>query len=56
MRLPIVFICMTIVLDAMGIGLIMPVMPDLLQEVAGADLSEAAIWGGLLTVVFAVAQ
>ena len=56
MRLPIVFICITIVLDAMGIGLIMPVMPELIQEVGSVDLSDAARWGGILTVIFAVNQ
>ncbi len=56
MRLPIIFICITIMLDAMGIGLIMPVMPELLQEVGTVDLSNAARWGGLLTVIFAVNQ
>ncbi len=36
MKLPVVFILFTVMLDAMGIGLIVPVMPDLLQEVQGA--------------------
>ena len=40
----------------MGIGIIMPVMPDLIQEVGNVDLSQAAIWGGTLTVVFAINQ
>jgi DHA1 family tetracycline resistance protein-like MFS transporter len=56
MRLPVIFICFTIVLDAMGIGLIMPVMPELIQQVGGIDLSKAAMWGGVLTAVFAVNQ
>jgi len=56
MRLPVVFIFTTIVLDSMGIGIIMPVMPDLIREVGNIDLSEAALWGGSLTVVFAINQ
>jgi len=56
MRLPIVFIFITVVLDAMGIGIIMPVMPDLIQEVGNVDLSQAALWSGALTVVFAINQ
>ncbi len=56
MRLPVLFIFITVVLDAMGIGIIMPVMPDLIREVGNVDLSRAAIWGGTLTVVFAVNQ
>lgn len=45
-RLPIFFVVATVAIDAMGIGLIMPVMPDLLREVDGGNLSEAAVWGG----------
>ncbi len=55
-RLPTVFILLTIMIDAMGIGLIMPVMPDLIQEVQGIGLSNTAIWGGILTTTFAVMQ
>jgi DHA1 family tetracycline resistance protein-like MFS transporter len=54
--LPITFILITVVIDSMGIGLILPVMPDLLREVAGVDLATAAIWGGLLSAIFAVMQ
>ncbi|WP_366863056.1 TCR/Tet family MFS transporter [uncultured Sulfitobacter sp.] len=43
-------------IDAMGIGLIIPVMPDLIQEVGGGTLAEAAIWGGILSTTFAVMQ
>lgn len=56
MRLPVLFIMITVVLDAMGIGLIMPVMPDLLREVSGGTLAQAAIWGGILSTAFAVMQ
>ncbi|MGR3814421.1 MAG: TCR/Tet family MFS transporter [Cognatishimia activa] len=55
-RLPIIFIVMTVVIDAMGIGLIMPVMPDLIQEVQGVGISDAAIWGGILAASFAAMQ
>ncbi|MGH1356436.1 MAG: TCR/Tet family MFS transporter [Thalassovita sp.] len=55
-RLPIIFIMITVMLDAMGIGLIMPVMPDLIQEVGGGTLASAAIWGGILTTSFAMMQ
>ncbi len=55
-RLPILFLLITVTIDSMGIGLIMPVMPDLIQEVQGGDLANAAIWGGILSTVFAVMQ
>lgn len=50
------FILVTLVLDAMGIGLILPVMPDLIEEIAGASVGDAAVWGGILATVFAVMQ
>ncbi|WP_299024663.1 TCR/Tet family MFS transporter [uncultured Sulfitobacter sp.] len=56
MRLPIIFILLTVMIDAMGIGLIIPVMPDLIQELGGGTLAEAAIWGGILSTTFAVMQ
>lgn len=56
MRLPVVFILVSVMLDAMGIGLIIPVMPDLIQEVRGADVASAALWGGVLSTTFAAMQ
>ena len=47
---------MLFVIDAMGIGLMMPVMPDLIREVTGEDISRAAVWGGIMTTSFAVMQ
>ncbi len=55
-RLPIFVILATVIIDAMGIGLIIPVMPDLIQEVTGGNLGAAAIWGGILSTVFAFMQ
>jgi DHA1 family tetracycline resistance protein-like MFS transporter len=56
LRLPILFLLITVMLDAMGIGLIMPIMPDLIIEVQGGTLADAALWGGVLATVFAVMQ
>ncbi len=55
-RLPILFIMITLVIDAMGIGLIMPVMPDLIRQLRNTDLASAALWGGILASSFAVMQ
>lgn len=55
-RLPLFFILCTVAIDAIGIGIIVPVMPDLLLEVAGGTLGEAAVWGGVLATVFALMQ
>lgn len=56
MRLPLIFVLATVMIDAMGIGLIMPIMPNLLLEVQGGSLADAAIWGGILSTAFAVMQ
>jgi DHA1 family tetracycline resistance protein-like MFS transporter len=55
-RLALTFILATVTLDAIGIGLIFPVMPDLIEEVTGRPLAEAALWGGVLATSFAVMQ
>ena len=55
-RLPVLFILITVTIDAMGIGLILPVMPDLIRAVRGASLADAALWGGMLSAVYAVMQ
>lgn len=55
-RLPIFVITATVTLDAMGVGLIMPVMPALLREVDGGSLAQAAVWGGIMSAAFAVMQ
>ncbi|MEM7422927.1 MAG: TCR/Tet family MFS transporter [Pseudomonadota bacterium] len=50
------FVFVTVALDAMGIGIIVPVMPDLLQELSGLSIGEAAIWGGYLAFSYALMQ
>ena len=45
-----------VAIDAMGIGIIIPVMPDLLQELAGASVGDAARWGGYLAFSYALMQ
>ncbi len=50
------FVFVTVVLDSMGIGIIMPVMPDLLQELSGLSIGEAALWGGYLSFSYAAMQ
>jgi DHA1 family tetracycline resistance protein-like MFS transporter len=55
-RLAITFILISVMLDSMGIGLIMPVMPELIQEVEGEGIGAAAVWGGILATIFAAMQ
>ena len=50
------FIFITVCLDAIGLGIIIPVLPDLLTEVTREGIGTAARWGGLLTASYAVTQ
>ena len=51
-----IFIFITILLNMIGFGVIMPVMPKLIMQVTGEDVSHAAKWGGYLSVVYALMQ
>ncbi len=56
-KLPLALIVATVMLDAIGIGLIIPVLPDLLLSVLpGQSLSQATIWGGILSSIYALMQ
>ncbi|TRD23519.1 MFS transporter [Palleronia caenipelagi] len=55
-RLPLLFILITLMIDAMGIGLLIPVMPRLIQELNGGTLAQAALWGGILSTTYAGMQ
>lgn len=55
-RPAVLVVMLTVMIDAMGIGLMVPVMPDLIREVNGGGLSEAAVWGGILSTTFAFMQ
>lgn len=53
---PLIFVLLTVLIDTIGFGIIMPVIPQLLMRIAGVDLSGAARLGGFLLVVFAMLQ
>ena len=50
------FVFVTVLIDAMGIGIIIPVMPDLIRELTDLPLGAAALWGGYLSFVYALMQ
>lgn len=50
------FVFVTVIIDSIGIGIIIPVMPDLLTELGNRSLSQAAIWGGYLSFLYAAMQ
>jgi DHA1 family tetracycline resistance protein-like MFS transporter len=50
------FIAVTVLLDTIGFGLILPVQPALLVELTGKSVSRVATYGGWLAFVYAIAQ
>lgn len=50
------FIFVTLLVDCIGFGIIIPIMPGLIQELRGGDLSDASVYGGWLTFTYAVVQ
>lgn len=50
------FILVTVVIDMMGIGIILPVTPKLIAELINGTNSEAATYGGLLVFAYAIMQ
>lgn len=51
-----IFILLTVAIDTIGVGLLIPVLPALLREIGGGSLADAAIWGGILSTSYAVMQ
>ncbi len=50
------FIFVTILVDVIGIGIIIPIVPELIQELGGVDETDAAKIGGWLMFAFAIMQ
>ncbi|MBN8687367.1 MAG: TCR/Tet family MFS transporter [Chitinophagales bacterium] len=50
------FIFITLLIDVMGWGLIIPVMPKLISELKGVSLSQASSYGAILISVYAITQ
>ncbi|MBC7451785.1 MAG: TCR/Tet family MFS transporter [Cytophagales bacterium] len=50
------FIFVTLLIDVIGFGIIIPVTPKLIEELTGEGISAAAQYGGWLTFVYAITQ
>ncbi|MFI5453140.1 TCR/Tet family MFS transporter [Pedobacter sp. UC225_61] len=50
------FIFITILIDCIGFGIIIPVLPNLIKELSGKSLAAASEYGGLLLVAYSIAQ
>lgn len=50
------FIFVTLVIDVIGFGIIIPVVPDLIMELIDGEVSDASVYGGFLTFSYAIMQ
>lgn len=50
------FILITLVIDALGFGLVVPIVPPLVLKLSGLAASEASVWVGWLLTAFALMQ
>lgn len=52
----VIFIVLTILIDAIGFGIIIPVLPKLVMQLGHVDLASATRIGGWLAAVYAITQ
>jgi MFS transporter, DHA1 family, tetracycline resistance protein len=50
------FVLLTLVIDALGFGLVVPIVPSLVLQLSGMTISSASQWVGLLLTAFALMQ
>ncbi len=51
-----IFILITVFIDVLGIGIIIPILPELIKEFAGGSTTVAGRWFGVLAATYAVTQ
>ncbi|MFK8028825.1 MAG: TCR/Tet family MFS transporter [Gammaproteobacteria bacterium] len=55
-RLALIFLGATAFINSMGMGLITPIMPSLLLDITDGDIADAAFWGGVALISYALMQ
>lgn len=55
-RSTVIFIFIAVLVDVIGFGIIIPVIPKLIMDLTGEGISRAAIYGGWLGFAFAIMQ
>ncbi|MBX9401106.1 TCR/Tet family MFS transporter [Lysobacter sp. BMK333-48F3] len=55
-RAALLFIFITVLIDVLSFGLIIPVLPHLIENFVGGDTAKAAYWVGVFGTVFAAIQ
>ena len=53
---PYLFILTTLMIDAIGVGIVFPIMPDLMDRVGASSAAEGALWGGVMMSAYAAAM
>src|SRR5260370_22362419 len=52
----VVFVLITVFIDVLGMGLVIPILPRLVQNMLGGSISDASFVFGLLVSIYAVMQ
>jgi len=55
-RAALLFIFVTVLIDILSFGIIIPVLPHLVQQLSGGQIARAALWVGLMQTLFAAIQ
>ncbi|MFY9212694.1 MAG: MFS transporter [Aestuariivita sp.] len=53
---PFLFILATLLIDAIGVGIVFPIMPDLMERVGAGSTAQGAFWGGVMMSAYAAAM
>lgn len=53
---PFLFILATLMIDAIGVGIVFPIMPDLMDRVGAGSTAQGAFWGGIMMSSYAIAM
>lgn len=53
---PIHIVLATLMIDAIGIGIVFPILPDLMERVGAGTTAEGSVWGGILLAAYAATQ
>ncbi|SLN69789.1 MFS transporter [Roseisalinus antarcticus] len=56
MSRPMFFILVTLLLDAIGIGIVFPILPELMVRVGAEGAAQGSVWGGVLMAAYALTQ
>ena len=52
----VIFVLVTVFIDVLGIGIIIPILPELIKEFAGGSTPTAGRWFGILASTYALMQ